>query len=208
MEWESLSLAELAEKIAAAHGYKAKVTLDVHYDAVAQTQESDLAFLKRLAEEANGSFAIRDKTILIYPPDLASRPKAALACTESCRGSFTWTDREKYGKVKAKWWDVLTAEEKTIESAGGPGEATYKIKKRFKNAAEAQTAVKNKMELLKRGMIRGNLTVPGDPALAAGAEITLSGFSPSEIDGRYLGTKVRHSMTRSGWTTQLTLERL
>jgi phage protein D len=126
-EWEKLSLAELAEKIAAKHGYKSKVTLDVYYEEIAQTQESDLNFLKRLAEEAGGSFAIRDKTILIFPPDLASRPKAVLVYTESCRGSFTWADREKYGAVKAKWWDVLRAEEKTVEAGGGPGEATYKI---------------------------------------------------------------------------------
>ena len=207
-EWEKLSLAELAEKIAAKHGYKSKVTLEVYYEEAAQTQESDLNFLKRLAEEAGGSFAIRDKTILIYPPNRASRPKATLVYTESCRGSFTWTDREKYGKVAAKWWDVLRAEEKSIEVGGGDGEATYKIKKRFKSASEAQAAAKNKMAGLNRGGIRGNLTVPGDPTLVAGAEITLEGFTPQEINGSYLGTKVRHSMTRSGWTTQVTLERL
>jgi phage protein D len=207
-EWEKVSLAELAEKIAAKHGYKSKVTLDVYYEEIAQTQESDLNFLQRLAEEANGSFAIRDKTILIFPPDQASRPKTTLICTESCRGSFTWTDREKYGKVVAKWWDVIRAEAKTVEVAGGPGEATYKIKKRFKSASEAQTAAKNKMAMLTRGGIRGNLTVPGDAALAAGAEITLDGFTPQEVNGTYLGTSVRHSMSKSGWTTQVSLERL
>jgi phage protein D len=207
-EWEKLSLAELAEKIAAKHGYKSKVTLEVYYEEVAQTQESDLNFLKRLAEEADGSFAIRDKTILIFPPDQASRPKATLAYSESCRGSFTWTDREKYGKVEVRWWDVLRAEEKTLTVSGGDGEAAYKVKKRFKNAAEAQQAAKNRMAKLNRGGIRGNLTVPGDPALVAGAEITLEGFTPQEINGSYLSTGVRHSMTRSGWTTQINLERL
>jgi phage protein D len=207
-EWEKLSLAELAEKIAAKHGYKSKVTLEVYYDEVAQTQESDLNFLKRLAEEANGSFAIRDKTVLIFPPDQASRPKATLAYTESCRGSFTWTDRQKYGKVKAKWWDVLRAEEQCIEVGEGEGDATYKIKKRFKNASEAQAAAKNKMANLRRGGIRGDLTVPGDPALAAGAEVALEGFTPQEVNGDYLATRVHHSMSKSGWTTQVSLERL
>jgi phage protein D len=207
-EWEKLSLAELAERIAAKHGYKSRVTVEVYYEEAAQTQESDLNFLKRLAGEANASFAIRDKTVLIFPPDQPSRPKATLICTESCRGSFAWTDREKYSAVKAKWWDVLRAEEKSVEVAGGPGKATYKIKKRFKSASEAQAAAKNKMAALKRGGIRGNLTVPGDAALVAGAEITLEGFTPQEINGPYLGTKVRHSMSKSGWTTQVTLERL
>jgi phage protein D len=207
-EWENRSLKELAEEIADRHGYKSNVTLDVYYDEIAQTQESDLHFLLRLAEEANGSFAIRDGTVLIFPPDLNSRPQATLVYTESCRGSFTWADRGKHCKVEAKWWDLRQAEEKTIEAEGGRGKATYKIKKRFKNASEANTAARNKMELLKRGMIKGNLTVPGDASLVAGAEITLVGFKPQEIDGLYLGTRVRHSMSKSGWTTQLVLERL
>jgi phage protein D len=98
--------------------------------------------------------------------------------------------------------------EKTVEAAGGPGEATYKIKKRFKSASEAQAAAKNKMAALKRGGIRGNLTVPGDAALAAGAEVTLSGFVPQEVNGAYLATRVCQSMSKSGWTTRVTLERL
>jgi phage protein D len=57
-------------------------------------------------------------------------------------------------------------------------------------------------------MMQGRLTVPGDATLVAGAEITLSGFRPQAINGLYLGTKVHHSMSRSGWTTQVTLERL
>ena len=206
--WENLSLSELAEKIAARHGYKTKVTLEVYYESVAQTQESDLSFLKRLAEEANGSFAVRDKTVLLYPPDESSRPKAEITCTASCRGSFTWADRGKYGKVRAKWWDALRAEEKTVEVGGGEGEAVYKMKKRFKSASEARTAAKNKMAKLKRGAIQGSLTTPGDAELVAGAEITLSGFKPEEINGVYLGRKVQHSMSKSGWTTQVNLERL
>jgi phage protein D len=206
--WENLTLAELAGKIAEKHGYKNNVTLDIYYESVSQTQESDLNFLKRLAEEANGSFAIRDKTILICPPDSASRPKAEIAYTETCRGSFTWASREKYGKVQAKWWDVLRAEEQKVEVGGGEGDAVYKIKKSFKSASEAQTAAKNKMAKLKRGTFRGNLTIPGDAALVAGAEITLSGFKPDAVNISYLGTKVRHSMSKSNWTTQVCMERL
>ena len=208
VEWEGVTLAELAKKIASKHGYKAKVTLDIRYDAIAQTQESDLNFLQRLTEEANGSFAIRDKTILISPPNQGSRPKATLLYTESCTGTFTLADRGKYKSVKAKWWDSAAAEEKSIEEQGGEGEATHVIKKRFRNASEAKVAAKNKAELLKRGMIQGSLTVPGDASLVAGAEITLEGFKPEKLNGVYLGTNVQQTMTKSGWLTRVTLERL
>jgi phage protein D len=208
MEWENLSLADLAEKIANKHGYKCKVTLNVYYDAIAQTQESDLHFLKRLAEEANGNFSIKDNTILIFPPNLNSRPKTTLKYTESCRGSFTIADRGKYGMVTAKWWDMTKAEEQSIDVECGTGDATYVIKRRFNSASEAETAAKNKAQLLDRGMIKGELTVPGDATLVAGAEITLEEFMPKAVNGVYLGTKVRQSMSRSGWTTQITLEQM
>ena len=208
IEWEGVTLAELAEKIAARHGYKAKVSMDIRYDAIAQTQESDLHFLQRLAEEANGSFAIRDNTVLIFPPNLNSRPKTTLVYTESCTGSFTLADRGKYGIVEAKWWDAAEAEEKSIEVERGEGEAVYTIKKRFRNASEAKVAAENKAELLQRGLVQGSLTVPGDASIVAGAEITLEGFKPDELNGAYLGTNVQQSISKSGWTTRVTLERL
>ena len=182
--------------------------MDIRYDAVAQTQESDLHFLQRLAEEANGSFAIRDNTVLIFPPNLHSRPKTTLVYTESCTNAFTLADRGKYKKVKAKWWDAVEAEEKTIEANQGEGEAAYTIKKRFRNASEAKVAAENKAELLRRGTIQGSLTVPGDASIVAGAEIMLEGFKPEELNGAYLGTNVQQSMSKSGWTTRVTLERL
>ncbi len=207
VEWEAISLADLAEKIAQRHGYGCKVTMDVYYDAIAQTQESDLHFLKRLAQEANGSFAIKDKTILIFPPDVGSRPQATLRYTESCLGRFTVADRNKYGVVEARWWDAEAAEEQLITVGDGNG-VPYAIKRRFGNAAEAQMAAQNKMELLRRGMVEGSLTVPGDATLVAGAEISLVGFRPRALDGQYLGTKIKQKMNQSGWTTDVTLEKL
>ncbi|MDR2528782.1 MAG: hypothetical protein LBD04_07190 [Synergistaceae bacterium] len=62
------------------------------------------------------------------------------------------------------------------------------------------------MAKLKRGAVQGSLTVPCYAALVAGAEITLSGFKPEGIDEAYLGKKVQRSMSKSGWTTQVSLE--
>lgn len=207
VEWENLTLVDLATKIGERHGLKAKVTVDIFYDAVAQTQESDLHFLRRLAEELNASFAIKDKTILIFPPSEASRPHAGIMYSEACKGGFRVADRGKYGKVEAKWWCRKDLEEKSIVVGDGEG-ATYTIKRSFKNEAEAKAAVENKNELLKRGMMEGDLTLPGDPSLVAGAELLLSGFKPDVINGLYLGTKVKQSMSKTAWTTQVALERL
>ena len=62
------------------------------------------------------------------------------------------------------------------------------------------------IHLHERGEFEADLTLPGDPNLVAGAEITLERFRPENINGRYLAKTVSHSVTKSGWTTSITLE--
>lgn len=221
-EWENVTLADIAAKIAAEHGGNSKVEVDVHYPHIAQTGESNLSFLRRLSAEMGATFAVKDNTILIYPPDKGSRPAATLVYSESVSGSFTAKAREEYSETEAKWWDKREAREKKVSaqrkqkdkwgnSAGsgmarnGPG-TKHITKKRYHSASEAKTAADNHMILHERGEFEADLTLPGDPNLVAGAEITLERFRPENINGRYLAKTVSHSVTKSGWTTRITLE--
>lgn len=222
-EWENISLAYIAAKIGGEHGYSSKVEVDVHYPHIAQTGESNLSFLRRLAAEVGASFAIKDQTILIFPPNKASRPQGAICYSEAVSGSFTAKAREEYASVEAKWWDRNSASEKKVSSkrskkekwwhsAGGgnaSGDGTsHKMKRRFHSASEAKTAADNTMAALERGEFEADLTLPGDPDLVAGAEISLSGFTPESLNGNYLAKSVSHSVSRSGWTTNVKLESL
>ena len=45
------------------------------------------------------------------------------------------------------------------------------------------------------------LSLPGDPALVAGAIVRLEGFA--RLDGRYLIAEARHTLSRAGYTTDL-----
>lgn len=106
-EWENVALADIAAKIAEEHGCGSKVEVDVYYPFIAQTGESNLSFLRRLASELGATFAVKDNMILIYPPNKGSRQSAALAYTESVSGSFTARAREEYNETEAKWWDKI-----------------------------------------------------------------------------------------------------
>lgn len=224
-EWENVTLADIAAKIAAEHGCSSKVEVNVHYPFIAQTGESNLSFLQRLASEMGATFAVKDNTILIYPPDKGSRPTATLVYSESVSGSFTAKAREEYTETEAKWWDKKEAREKKVSSkrkkkekwwnaagsgsTAGSGTGTkHTTKKRYHSASEAMTAADNHMILHERGEFEADLTLPGDPNLVAGAEITLLGFKPENINGRYLAKTVSHSITKSGWTTGIKLESL
>uniref|UniRef100_UPI00332E211F phage late control D family protein n=1 Tax=Aminomonas paucivorans TaxID=81412 RepID=UPI00332E211F len=205
-EWENITLAALTGQIAAKHRCKSKTEITVHYPHVAQTNESDLQFVARLAREAGGNFSVRDRTWLVTPPDRPNRPKATIVHTEGdVSGRFTFKDRTKYKSVAAKWWDPKTAEEKTVKA--GRGDPTHTVKRRFSSPAEAETLAKNTLTKLNRRCVEGELEMTGRGDLVAGAEISLEKF-PKGLDGTYLAKSVSHSVSRSSWATRLTLERL
>lgn len=221
--WDKRSLADITAMIAAEHGYKSKVEVDVFYPHVAQTGESDLSFLRRLAYEAGAAFSIKDNAVLIYPPDRGSRKNAVIKYKEAVSGSFTMRAREDYGEVETVWWDKGEASEKRVsskrksspkwwEATGGqaPQPSTTKrtIKRRFNSASEAASAAENHMKRLERGEFTGDLTMPGNPEIVAGAEITLKGFKPEGVNGKYMAKSVNHSVSRSGWITRVSLESL
>lgn len=206
-QWEKISLADLTAKIAAKHGCKAKVSIKTYYTYQAQTNESDMAFLKRLAKEAGGSLTIKDKTFIIAPSGVATRSKTSLQFTAACSGSFTVQDREKYGSVKAVWWDKENAREVAIVE--GDGQPTHRIRKRFASAAEAKSAVSGYLTKLNKSQVSLEITVPGDPSLVSGAEVTCAGFSPKDINGQYLAKSVTHNISKTGgWTTDISLDKI
>ncbi|MCQ4765093.1 phage late control D family protein [Cloacibacillus evryensis] len=207
LEWENISLGDLAAKIAAKHGCKAKVLLDAHYTYQAQTRESDIAFLRRLAKEAGASLTIKDKTFVIAPYGKAVRAKSSISYTDVISGSWALQEREKYQSVTALWWNKDDAMEESVSS--GDGKPAYVIKKRYANAAEAQNAAANYKIKLSKGELELDLTVAGNPTLVSGAKVACSGFSPQDLNGSYLAKSVTHSISKSsGWTTVVKLDML
>ena len=206
-EWENVSLADLAAKIAAKHGCKAKVSVDVYYQYQAQTNESDIAFLRRLSKEAGATLSVKDNTFVIIPYGEALRSTGEIDCAEVSGGRWTLQEREKYSSVKAVWWDKDKATQQSITS--GSGEPAYVIKKRFATAAEARTAVNNHIKKLGKAELTMDLTIPGNPAIVTGAEITCKNFSPEALNGKYLVKSAAQSVSKTGgWTTQATLNKL
>lgn len=209
-EWENISLADIASKIAAAYGCTARVLLNVTYSYQAQSQESDIAFLKRLAGEAGATLSIKDKVYVIAPCGKAIRANAVISYNEVTSGSWTMPEREKYDSVSAKWWDADLAEEQKIKVGGDEKKkSTYTIKKRFSSAAEAKMAAENYKAKLSKGELTLDLTTAGNPSLVSGAEVQISGFSPDELNTKYLAKSVTHSISKSGgWTTRISLDKV
>jgi phage protein D len=218
-EWENVSLGDIVEKVAAKFGYDFKVDANVNYSHVSQTNESDLSFLERVVNKIGAKLAVRDKTIVVSPPNKGTRTHVTIQYDEAVSGSFSANAREGYGEVEAKWWESAGATEKKVTSkrkkkskekwyhSAGDG-AKLTLQGSYASASEAQTVADNYMAMQERGEFTGDLALPGRVDIVADAEITLSGFKPESVNGRYIAKSVNHSITKSGWTVSVNLESL
>jgi len=100
--------------------------------------------------------------------------------------------------------------ETTIVGSTAAGKAasadTVKVTRRAPSKASAEAQAKAEMERRLLDRTSGEVSLEGDPALAAGASVELVAFG--RLAGVYLITRATHSITRSaGYTTQLELKR-
>ena len=71
--------------------------------------------------------------------------------------------------------------------------------------AEAQELAHKLLRLHNKFEITGTFTFPGDPRLAAGNTVELCDFGFG--DGKYIVKSAKHSISSSGYTTQVTLRK-
>lgn len=70
---------------------------------------------------------------------------------------------------------------------------------------EAKAAAKSHAKRIERAKKSVEISMPGTLSIVAGAFVNLSGFRQG-VSGRFKVVSVRHSVSRSGWTTSFTAE--
>lgn len=202
---------------------------DIPIDRVTQYQESDLAFLTRLAGEYGHTFKISGKKMIFQRKDgvLAAESVRTFKREDVTSCSFRDKLKDIPKKVKIKKQD---AGKKTLKVYGKGSDDTLAVvgtttaaqKKRGK---KSNTASGDELRIVGRGSqvqleAKGNaalqdaelerchaeLALFGDPSLRAGVSVTL-GEDFGAPAGKYLVTCSRHEISREGYATTLTLAR-
>lgn len=70
---------------------------------------------------------------------------------------------------------------------------------------EAKAAAKSHAKRIERAKKSVEISMPGTLSVVAGSFVTLAGFRAG-VSGRFKVVSVRHSVSRSGWTTSFTAE--
>jgi len=212
--YENMTLSAIVDAVAARLGAKraGKIDPDPLLDRVTQYQESDWAFVVRLLSEYGYRVKLADNN-----KTLAVARAKALAEQEDVRVLMPqtvtrWNYRDKVSdvprKVKVRHHDAQAAVvyEYNAETGEVKPADERRIHRRARSAEDAAAQADGQAERDAVDKIALTLTMPGDPALVAGAIVRLSGFA--RLDGRYLIAEARHTISRAGYVTEIDARRL
>jgi phage protein D len=196
-------------------------TSEVHAYTL-QRNESDLAFLRRLAARNNFKLSVEEGKLLFKKADFDGAGATLTMGTDlkSCRMQFN--TQEQVSKVVVRGWDIRKKEEIVgTASSGdvdtiGSGEvgaslATAKFGDHVAyitdvpvaSQSEATALAKAEMNRLARQFCQGTALAEGNDALRAGATLTLKGLTPGS-NGTFFIVSSRHVIsTQSGYTTEV-----
>ncbi len=208
--WDKSKLGDILSQIASESGLTPAVDddlADFEYDWLAQQDESNINFLRRLAERHNGLFAVKQKRLIF------TRLGSGLSASGAPLGSIILTpekikvgslkveinDRTKYSKVVAYYQDSDKAERVEIDAdADADGDSVYRLPEPYASPAEADKAAQAKAKELQRGEGSVSVTVIGDAGIDAGLPLLFANVRPG-VDGvPYIIKTAKTSYTKTG----------
>ena len=211
--WRDVTVEDIVGKIAGEHGLEPLVSdsLKAHfYTFQAQTSESDLNFLTRLAKDLDavskpaGKYLVFTKRGEGKAADGSELPVFKVHRTQMSGGSWKITGRGKYGRVVAEWGERGTAT--THKVTAGDKDPELKLRHRYASKAEAERAAQSALDRSRRGSGKVSIELGGFWGdLMAEAKVELIGIKP-ELTGEWLITRVQHRLTDT-LTTSFDAER-
>ncbi|EMX9753035.1 phage protein D [Salmonella enterica] len=222
--FENTTLAAIAGRIARKHKLKLEGQIEpLTLERITQYGESDLAFLKRLANDYGYMVKVTpQKLIFSHLGKLRDAPVIrTITPQEVSRWTLRDTLHEVYKGVKNKHQNSQTrtlvtfnadnttttrTEKKSSSSGMSTSSDIINTSDRVQNDEEASAKGKAKLDRKNEYKHAGTLSLEGDLSLRAGASVMLSGFGKS--DGKWLIISARHSLARSsGLTTDIDIAR-
>lgn len=214
--WEKTTYQGIANEIADGAELQLVFLIDAddgpYYERVDQTEESDLSFLNRLAQDEGFSLKVTDCQLVVFEQAMfeAREPVAFFTRGQSAIKSWSFTNQSydvyksctcKYRLPKKKKSIHYTYVDPDIEDG-----SNLKIRKLVANLAEARRKAKAALRRKNRYQYTGAMALVGDSRLCAGVTIVISGFGG--YDGKYIIAKATHTLDGSGYTTAVELRRV
>jgi len=206
-----ITLGALFRQLTSRYGFSPRVAPELEGEQIAhidQTNESDMAFLTRLAKRFDAVAKPVDELYVLgrkgQVKSLSGKalPDVRLSVTHDNRpgdrafisAKLTDASRAKYGGAQASWWDAAAGKKQVVEV----GIAPFKIvTQRYQSEDEACSAAQGEMRRVWREGLLIDVVCPGNPSLAAEGLLLLDESWPGFMQGRWSIKKVTASGKRA-----------
>jgi len=221
--WENMKDSDVASEVGSECGLSvdADATEETH-PYILQRNESNIAFLKRLAARNNFLCTVRDGK-LQFKKATFSGTTTDVKMGESLRSvRMSYNTSDMVQKVIVRGWDIKKKQEIVGQATTGDitkigggqlgadvaaafGDATaYITDVPVSSQAMANAIAKAEIERIARQFCHGTGSIQGNDAVRAGSMVNFSGLA-SKQDGKYYIVSSRHVISnRSGYTTEFT----
>lgn len=211
--WLKKTAEEILSQIAGEHGLKSLISdslKPVKFDYLAQTAESDVNLLTRIARQLDAAFKPAGDVLVLVKRgeglgvDGQALPVFDISKSQLNGGSWNVTGRGRYGRVVAEWSNVTAGA--TQKVTVGDKMPELALRHRYPNDIEARQAAEAALARAKRASGTISAEVGGFmPELFAGARVNMLDIKP-ELRGEWEITRVTHTMN-SKLTTRFDAER-
>lgn len=210
--WEKYTLLGIIQTIAKRYGLQESVSVayrQILVDHVDQTEESDSAFIQRLASDYGAAVKIAGGKLLFIEPLSGKFPDGTPMLEIPVNDISTYRmricDRGKYNKITAKYYDFDAAEEKEVSV--GSGNPSTTLRNTYLNATRAKAAAQAKLRETTIGTYTLTLDIVGNPLIGAESVISVSGIR-ADACGLWVVKSARHTLTKAGYKTNIEATRL
>lgn len=214
--YENTTLANIAATIARRNKLKLAGKIDkVDIRRVSQYGETDLVFLKRLAEEYGYSFSVRGGQLNFFKRADVKSSQPTLIITRQDVTNFRARDKVhgiaavatvNYHDPRMKRTRSHRVADKTAKT-NARGADELKVVARAESAEQARLKANAALDRQNEDQTSMTLTMQGNVKLAAGNNVSLVGFG--RFDGKYTITQSRHQFSRgSGYGSEVELKRV
>ena len=191
-------------------------------DHVEQADESDLAFLLKICKDNGMSLKIMAEQLVIFDdakyeaqaPIITVYKPGIKAELDGNTMPLRWlTGYNMCAKTRDTYWKCHVKYQKGKEKELIEGEYTAPdkesgrilfVREQVEDTAEAERLAKKKLREANKEQVTGSFSTIGNTNFAAGTTLLLKNFG--KFDGKYLVTKVSHSVTTS-YTTSVDIRR-
>ncbi|MCW8199283.1 phage late control D family protein [Verminephrobacter aporrectodeae subsp. tuberculatae] len=212
--WHATTVGHIVQTIAARHGLTPRVDrrlADTQVEHLDQTNESDLNFLTRLADQHDALVTVKKDRLLFLPVNDTMTSKGesleAIIITrmDGDQHRYHTADRGAYSGVRAYWHDAKRAKHRGV--LVGKAKNAKRLKDTYGSEDDALAVAKSEANRIVRGKATMELTLAiGRPDIMPQTPVRLQGFK-ADIDATpWLVVKLSHSIGDGGMVTRVELE--